>query len=75
MEGFDAIKILPISIYLIIVIAVHKVAISGNWKVIPGGLVQISKGQQGVWGVNKHDDIYTLNSDGNIAITDLMKVI
>ena len=51
-------------IALIIIFAAPKLTISGGWKLIPGGLTKISKGKSGVWGVNRNDQIYSLNSDG-----------
>ena len=38
--------------------------ITAKWVRIPGGLTRISKGNSGVWGVNRHDHIYKLNSNG-----------
>lgn len=39
-------------------------SLTSNWVRIPGGLVQISKGISGVWGVNSNQDIFRLNDDG-----------
>jgi len=36
-----------------------------KWEKVPGGLTRISKGNSGVWGVNKDDDIFKLNDDGS----------
>jgi len=41
-----------------------QTGIKAAWEQIPGGLTRISKGNSGVWGVNKHDNIYRLNADG-----------
>lgn len=35
---------------------------SAKWKKIPGGLIRISHGSAGVWGVTKGGHIYTMNS-------------
>lgn len=37
---------------------------TNGWTQVPGALVQISSGSA-VWGVNRHDDIYTRNSGDN----------
>jgi len=39
-------------------------AMSGAWKVIPGGLNRISKGSAGTWGVNGAENIYRLRANG-----------
>jgi len=39
-------------------------AAPAKWEKVPGALKGISKGISGVWGVNRNDDIYQLNRDG-----------
>jgi len=39
-------------------------ALTARWAAIPGRLTRISKGRAGVWGVNRYQNIYVLNSNG-----------
>ena len=45
----------------------HNVHVTAKWSSIPGRLTRISKGKAGVWGVNKHQNIYRLNANGDIS--------
>merc|ERR1719265_1232740 len=42
-----------------------QTGIEATWQQIQGGLTRVSKGNSGVWGVNKNDEIFKLNVDGN----------
>ena len=36
--------------------------LTGNWQKLPGGLTRISKGDSGIWGVNRYGEIYKWGS-------------
>ena len=48
----------------------HNVQVTAKWSSIPGRLTRISKGKAGVWGVNKSQNIYRLNSDGKYFLLE-----
>ena len=49
-----------------------NVQVTAKWVRIPGGLTRISKGKAGVWGVNKNQDIFRLNANGEYFLLELL---